>query len=101
VPDQGEETWAWKASFTDSVICDQMSCRSNQLLLSLFLSYGSRFCQQAELHKHLPFAQKLSAYIHLLVQRALVMGACSQEAKQQAGGEFLTLHDKVCVDGSH
>ena len=44
--------------------------------------------QRAELHKHLPFAQKLPVYAHLLVQRALVMGACNQEAKERAEGEF-------------
>jgi len=54
----------------------------------LFLSYGSQCRQRAELHKHLPFAQKLSVYAHVLVQRALVIGACSQEAKERAEGEF-------------
>ena len=61
---------------------------SKRPLLSLFLSYGSQCWQRAELHKHLPFAQKLSAYTHLLVHPAIVMGACSQEAKERAGGEF-------------
>jgi len=64
---------------------------SKQQLLFLFLSYGSQCHQQAELHKHLPFAQKLPAYAHLLVQRALVMGACSQEAKERAESEFSRL----------
>ena len=44
-----------------------------------------------ELHKHLSFAQKLPAYAHLLVQRALVMGACNQEVKERAEGEFFGL----------
>jgi len=61
---------------------------SKRPLQSLFLSYGSQCWQRAELHKHLPFAQKLSAYTNLLVQRALVMGACSQEAKERAESEF-------------
>jgi len=57
-------------------------------LSSLFLSYGSQCLQREELHKHLPFAHKLPVYAHLLVQRALVMGACNQEAKERAEGEF-------------
>ena len=85
---QAAEARAWKASFPDSAICEQTSCMSKRPLPSLFLSYGSQCWQQAELHKHLPFAQKLSAYAHLLVQRALVMGACNQEAKERTEGEF-------------
>ena len=85
---QEAEGLAGKANFPESVICEQMSCISNQPLPSLFLLYG-RFChQRAELHKHVPFAQKLPAYVHLLVQRALVMGACSQEVKERAESEF-------------
>jgi len=61
---------------------------SKRLLPSQFLSYGSQCHQRAELHKLLPFAQKLPVYAHLLVQRALVMGACNQEAKERAEGEF-------------
>ena len=41
--------------------------------------------QRAEVHKYLPFAQKLPAYANLPVQRALVLGACSQEAEGRAG----------------
>jgi len=37
------------------------------------------------LFQHLPFAQKLPAYAYLLVQHALVLEACSQEAEGQAG----------------
>ena len=76
---QEAEARAGKASFPDSAICEQTSCMSKRPLPSLFLSYGSQCRQRAELHKHLPFAQKLSAYAHLLVQRALVMGACGRD----------------------
>jgi len=82
---------AGKASIPDSAICEQTSCISKRPLASLFLSYGSQCRQRAELHKHLPFAHKLSAYAHLLVQRALVMGACNQEVKERAEGEFFGL----------
>ena len=85
---QEAEARAGKASFPDSAICEQTSCMSKQPLPSLFLSYGSQCSQRAELHKHLPFAQKLSAYAHLLVQRALVMGTCNQETKERTEGEF-------------
>jgi len=85
---QEAEGLAGNASFLDSAICEQTSCMSKQPLPSLFLSYGSQCRQRAELHKHLPFAHKLPAYAHLLVQRALVMGPCNQEAKEQAEGEF-------------
>ena len=37
------------------------------------------------LFQHLPFAQKLPAYAYFLVQHALVLEACSQEAEGQAG----------------
>jgi len=85
---QEAEGQARKANSADSAICEKKSCMSNRPLPSLFLSYGSQCHQQAELHKHLPFTQKLPAYTHLLVQRALVMGACSQEAKERAESEF-------------
>jgi len=42
----------------------------------------------SKLHKHLPFAQKLPVFTHLLVQRALVMRTCNQEVKERAEGEF-------------
>ena len=51
----------------------------------LLLSYGIQCHQRAALDKNLPFAQKLSVYAPLLVQRALVLGACSQEAEGLAG----------------
>jgi len=57
-------------------------------LASLFLVHGNQCRQQAELHKHLFFAQKLSTFAHLLVQRALVMGTYNQETKERADGEF-------------
>jgi len=85
---QEAEARARKASFPDSAICEQTSCMSKRPLPSLFLSYGSQCLQRAELHKHLPFAQKLPPYAHLLVQRALVMGVCSQEEKERAEIEF-------------
>ena len=82
----------------DSAICEQTSCMSKRPLTSLFLSYGSR----ADLHKHLPFAHKLPVYAHLLVQRALVMGNCNQEAKEpRASSPDLTCEGKnSCTDGN-
>ena len=61
---------------------------SKRSLASLFLSYGSQCRERVELYKYLPFAHKLPVYAHLLVQRALVMGACNPEAKEQAEGKF-------------
>jgi len=55
---------------------------------SLFLSFESQCRQRAALYKHLTFAQKLTGYAPHLVQRALVMGACSQEAEGRAGKIF-------------
>jgi len=94
---QEAEGRAGKASFSDSAICEQTSCMSKQPLLSLFLSYGSQCRQRAELHKHLPFAQKLPVCANLLVQRALVMGACNQEAKERAEGELSGLNMRRSV----
>ena len=54
---------------------------------SLFLSFESQCRQRAALYKHLSesFAQKLTVYAPHLLQHALVMGACSQEAEGRAG----------------
>jgi len=62
-----------------------MSKRPSQ---SLFFLYGIQCRQRAEFHKHLSFAQKLPVFAHLLVQHALVIGTCNQEAKERAEGEF-------------
>jgi len=82
---QEAEGQAGKASSADSAICEKTSYISNQPLPSLFLSFGSQSWQRAALYKHLSFAQKLPAYTLHLVQRALVMGACRQEAEGRAG----------------
>jgi len=93
---QEAEGHAGKASSPDSAIREQTSCMRNWLLQSLLLSYGSQCRQRAALHKHLTFAQYLQAYAPLLVQRALALGACSQEEKEQAKSEFSGLgHEEV------
>jgi len=81
---QEAEGRAGKASSSDSAIREQTSCTRNQPLPSLLLSYGRQCHLRAALHKHLPFAQKLPAHAPLLVQRALVFGACSQEVEGRA-----------------
>jgi len=93
------QAWAGKASFPDSAICEQTSYMSKRPLPSLFLSYGSR--QRAELHKHLPFAQKLSAYAQVLVQRALVMGPAVKKPKNGPRASSPDLTCEGLVDGAH
>jgi len=82
---QDEEGWAGKASSPDSVIRMTNIMHAPPAVVSLLLSYGSQCRQRAALHKHLPFAQKLSADDPPLVQRAQELGACSQEEEGQAG----------------
>ena len=81
---QEVEGRAGKAIPPDSVIREQTSCTRNRPLPPLLFSYGSQCRQRAALHKHLPFAQKLPAYAPLLLQRALVLGACRQGAEERA-----------------
>jgi len=83
---QEAEGQAGTASSAD-FICEKTSCISNQPFPSLFLSFGSQCWQRTVLYKHLSesFAQKLTVYAPHLVQRALVRGACSQEAEGRAG----------------
>jgi len=82
---QEAEGRAGKANSPDSVIRRVDVMHTPPAVASLLLSYGSQCRQRAALDKNLPFAQKLSAYAPLLVQRALVLGACSQEAEGRAG----------------
>ena len=57
-------------------------------LASLFLSHGIQCRQRTEMYKLLSFAQKLTVFTHLLVQRTLVMGTYNQETKERANGEL-------------